>query len=180
MPASPGTMFAARFGLRAKAEFIIDVKVSSRISKVPLIVPFEAGLALHPLSMMHVAATETGVTPTACAFCDAASPQLRDIIVVIATLSAPSPEASTPVATPGVVGTSGTVETVPVGMVNGGRPTSSKVGMGKNGTPFIVSGTGSARTGLLAASCTTQTRAIGRRRESTDSTDDRAHAPGLP
>ena len=61
-------MFAARFGLRAKAELIIDVKVSSRIWKVPLIVPFEAGLALHPLSMMHVAATETGVIPSA--LCD--------------------------------------------------------------------------------------------------------------
>ena len=125
MPASPGTMFAAKFGLRAKAELIEDRKVSSRIWKVPLIVPFEAGLVVHPLSMTHVTATETGVTPTAVAFCDAASPQLCDIIVVIAMLSAPSPEAAplTP-DPPAVAGESGAVERVPVGMVNGGRPTS--------------------------------------------------------
>ena len=68
-----------------------------------IVVLAEAGLVWQPLaSIWHVAASATGVIPTDCAFCDAASPQDRDIMDVIDVLPAPSPELPIPVALPEV------------------------------------------------------------------------------
>ncbi len=150
----------ARLGSRAVAALIMAVKVSSRIWKVPLIVPLAAGLLLHALSMVQVAATATGVTPTVSAYCDAASPQLRDIMVAIAVLSALSPVPPAVAVSGGACASGG--ERVPVGMVNGGSPTSSKVGMGSSGTPWKVCGTTSAMAGPAAQSATMARAATGR------------------
>ena len=125
--------------------------------------PVPPGVAVQLLSRGQGEATETAVTPTASAFCAAASPQLRDIMDAMAALSDPSAAAGLFVADGS--GNWGGVDSVPVGMVKGGIPVSSKVGIGSSGTPFMVCGYTSAEAGAAAHKTASAAAAANRRWE---------------